>query len=76
MLSSQSRRTLTLILRFLSFFIVGGAVSGDNRVIAGCGVRAAGGVAMGDVAQARTSGAVVALVRCMILTTFGALQRD
>ncbi len=58
--SSQSRRSSTSFLRFLSFFRGGGALSGDCMSIAFCGVGPAVGVAVGDVARSGTPGAAVA----------------
>jgi hypothetical protein len=63
--SSQSRRSSTSFLRFLGFFIGGGALSGDSTGIAGCGVRAAVGAAVGDVARAGTPGAAMVALPCL-----------
>ncbi len=62
--SSQSRRSSTSFLCFLSFFRGGGALSGDCTSIACCSVGPAVGAAVGDVAQTGTpDAAVVALPR-------------
>jgi hypothetical protein len=63
--SPHSRTGVQSCFCFLSFFTGGGAISGDGVGIARCGVETAGGMAIGDVARAGTSGAGVVALPCL-----------